>query len=442
MADLSGSFFDVVSSSLNAGDEFDVNFEVQNTGFFDASSFWVDFYLSTDIVINPFEDYYLGSYQVDQLFSGSNLLGFETLTLPNASDSFWVGDGIYTVGMVVDGDDSVFETDEGNNSNVAFLADNDDVDITIGGTAPPPVNRNPTEINLSNTIIAENQPNNSVVANLSTIDPDVGNTHTYSLVTGTGDTDNAAFTIEGNVLKAKQSFDFETRNAYSIRVRTNDGKNGTVDQQFTIQVSDVPEGETATARSPINFEPLDLKLRGDSDDNTLKGKTGNDRLRGRAGNDRLVGKSGNDLLQGQQGNDTLIGGSGNDLLNGAVGNDRLLGQIGNDVLLGGNGIDTLSGGVGKDLFVLNSLVEAGDRITDFSGAEDLIDLRAIFAASQYAGSTSFSRFTQFIQLVQTGANTEVKIDADGNGVGTTFTTLITLENLTASTINSRNFVVA
>ncbi|MFM8328199.1 MAG: hypothetical protein ACKN9U_25345, partial [Pirellulaceae bacterium] len=58
-------------------------------------------------------------------------------------------------------------------------------------------NSAPTNIGLSKNTIAENAGANATVGTLSTSDPDVGNTFIYSLVTGTGDTDNSAFNISG-----------------------------------------------------------------------------------------------------------------------------------------------------------------------------------------------------------------------------------------------------
>lgn len=437
MADLSGYYFDIIQGTLNAGDSFDIDFGVQNTDFNDAGPFYVDFYLSNDTSIDS-SDYLLNRFDFSGGLLGS-LSEFNTiaLTLPDETDPFWFGDGTYTVGMIVDGADEVVEFDETNNSNVGFLVDNDDVDITV--TTPPPP---PTDISLDRSTVNENQPAGTIVGNLSTTDLSAGDTHTYTLVTGTGDTDNSAFTIEGNVLKTKQSFDFEVKDTYSIRVETEDSVGNTYEEVLTINVNDVLDGTPATAPPAINFEPLDLKLRGDGEDNVLKGGKGNDRIRGKAGNDRLVGKGGNDQLFGQRGDDVLIGGKGNDLLNGGAGNDRLLGRAGDDVLVGGKGIDALTGGNGKDLFVFNNLMEAGDRITDFSGTDELIDLRTLFAAPQYNGATASEQLANFVQLVQMGANTEVRIDTDGNGVGTALTTLVTLENVAANTISAGNFVIA
>ena len=64
--------------------------------------------------------------------------------------------------------------------------------------------------------INENIEAGSIVANLSTNDANLEDTHTYSLVSGTGDTDNAAFTIEGSHLKINSSPDYETQSSYSI----------------------------------------------------------------------------------------------------------------------------------------------------------------------------------------------------------------------------------
>jgi hypothetical protein len=54
------------------------------------------------------------------------------------------------------------------------------------------VNQTPTDIALSATTIAENNAANATVGTLSTTDVDAGDTFTYTLVSGTGDTDNAA----------------------------------------------------------------------------------------------------------------------------------------------------------------------------------------------------------------------------------------------------------
>jgi hypothetical protein len=81
------------------------------------------------------------------------------------------------------------------------------------------VNETPSNINLSQNSINENQAIGTVVGNLSTTDPDSGNTFTYSLVTGTGSTDNNLFTISNNQLQTNAVFDYESQNTYNIRVQ-------------------------------------------------------------------------------------------------------------------------------------------------------------------------------------------------------------------------------
>src|SRR5262249_41373959 len=80
----------------------------------------------------------------------------------------------------------------------------------------------PIGVSLSPNTVAENSPVGTVVGTFATTDQDAGDTFTYTLVTGSGDTDNASFQAVGNQLRTNAVFDFETRSSYSIRVRTTD----------------------------------------------------------------------------------------------------------------------------------------------------------------------------------------------------------------------------
>jgi autotransporter-associated beta strand protein len=94
----------------------------------------------------------------------------------------------------------------------------------------------PTDVLLSALTIPENSGDNAVVGTLSTTDPDGGDTFTYTLVAGTGSTDNAAFNISGNQLRATASLDFETNSSYSVRVRSTDQGGLFTEKAFTITV--------------------------------------------------------------------------------------------------------------------------------------------------------------------------------------------------------------
>ena len=122
------------------------------------------------------------------------------------------------------------------------------VDVTGTASGAPNITLQPTAptaIALSNSSIAENSPANTTVGAFSTTDPTTGDSHTYTLVSGTGDTDNANFSIEGNMLKSAALFDYETKNSYTIRVRTTDNSGNFFAQSFTITVTDVNEAPTA-----------------------------------------------------------------------------------------------------------------------------------------------------------------------------------------------------
>jgi VCBS repeat-containing protein len=107
-----------------------------------------------------------------------------------------------------------------------------------------PLNQSPTDIVLSSSSISENAGNNATVGTLSTADPDLGNTFTYSLVSGTGDTDNGVFNILGSTLRASSSFDFETKSSYSLRVRSMDQGGLFTEKVFNVTVTDVNESPT------------------------------------------------------------------------------------------------------------------------------------------------------------------------------------------------------
>ena len=110
------------------------------------------------------------------------------------------------------------------------------------------VNDAPTGVSLGTLTLAENAGPNAVVGALSTVDPDGDTSFTYTLVAGTGDTDNAAFNIDGSNLRATASLNFEAKSSYSVRVQTNDGgAGGTFAQQFTVTVTDANDAPTSTA---------------------------------------------------------------------------------------------------------------------------------------------------------------------------------------------------
>jgi len=104
------------------------------------------------------------------------------------------------------------------------------------------VNETPTQVNLSSNTLPENAGSNFVIGTLSTVDPDVGDTFTYTLV-GSGN-NNALFNISGNQLRANASFNFESQSTYTVRVRSTDAGGLFIARNFTIIVTNVNEAPT------------------------------------------------------------------------------------------------------------------------------------------------------------------------------------------------------
>ena len=137
----------------------------------------------------------------------------------------------------------VISTDSGNQSITKTF------DITVNNLKEPPTN-----IALSGTSIAENQPANSLIGTLTAQDTDLNETQTYTLVAGFGD--NAAFSIAGSKLDELHLNgipDFEKQPSYQIKIRVTDKDGLTFDKTFTIAVNNLPETPGSTA-------PQDLLL--------------------------------------------------------------------------------------------------------------------------------------------------------------------------------------
>jgi hypothetical protein len=118
----------------------------------------------------------------------------------------------------------------------------------------------PSDILLDNASVAENSPVSTTIGTLSTVDLDIGDTHTYSLVSGSGSSDNASFALLGNVLKIKVSPDFETKAAYNIRIRTTDSGGLSYEEAFVVTVTNVNEAPQVSVVNKGGLEDISLIL--------------------------------------------------------------------------------------------------------------------------------------------------------------------------------------
>jgi VCBS repeat-containing protein len=103
-----------------------------------------------------------------------------------------------------------------------------------------PVNNNePTDITLSNSTIEENV-NNQSIGVFSAVDLDSSSSYVFSLVAGTGDTDNSDFEIiNENELSNITEFDYEAKNQYSIRIKALDADGFSFEKAFNIDVTNL-----------------------------------------------------------------------------------------------------------------------------------------------------------------------------------------------------------
>jgi Ca2+-binding RTX toxin-like protein len=177
-----------------------------------------------------------------------------------------------------------------------------------------------------------------------------------------------------------------------------------------------------------------LNFLGDNSADYLYGNAGNDFLFGQAGDDFLDGGDGNDLLNGDDGNDVLFGVEGDDSLYGFAGVDYLYGGNGTDTLYGYAGSDFLIGGAGSDTFGYVAMADAGDTITDFDPSVDKLSFTSLFASLTPIVPPSAAVTTDYLRFVQFGTSTLVQIDPNGLSPGPTYTTMATLNNVTASSL--------
>ena len=133
-------------------------------------------------------------------------------------------------------------------------------------------NVSPTNISLSSSSIDENSSGGTEIGTLSSTDSD-SQSHTYSLVSGDGSTDNSLFEISGSTLSTASStkLNYESKNSYLIRIRTNDGSSN-FEKQFTVSVNDVaeaPVSSNVSASTTVNTSTEITLVSTDPDFNSL-----------------------------------------------------------------------------------------------------------------------------------------------------------------------------
>jgi hypothetical protein len=125
----------------------------------------------------------------------------------------------------------------------------------------------PSEIQFENLNPAENSPSGTLVGNVAVV-PAPGR-FTYALAAGSGDTDNASFTISGDQLKAAATL---TAGLYSLRVRASSVDYGDCvshEQVITLQIGDQDLDPATLGSDPLELGEGTLTLDGGGNSATI-----------------------------------------------------------------------------------------------------------------------------------------------------------------------------
>ncbi len=317
---------------------------------------------------------------------------------------------------MADGSQLDFETDQTHaiavrTTDSGGLTFDENVTINVND-----VNESPADIQLTNDTVEENSPNGMVVGDLGTLDPDVGDSHTFQLL----DDANGRFAINGNqlVVADGSQLDFETDQTHDITVRTTDSGGLTLDRMLTVELLDVPDSNNAPvanddgvtmpispttptngddnitfSNAPLEIasaellandsdadsDPLEIVGVGNAVNGTVNFDSASDMVTFTLSDASMAGSFEYDIEDGNggsasatvtvmpadtsaaldalSGNDTVFADDSDNTVFGNAGDDQIEGAGGADNLNGGDGDDVLIGGMGADLLTGNAGVD-------------------------------------------------------------------------------------
>ncbi len=130
------------------------------------------------------------------------------------------------------------------------------------GVQASPVPSSPTtDITFTNLSVSENEASGTAVGFMTAVDDDI-ESHTFALVPGVGDDDNASFSILANKLQTNDVFNFEVKASYSVRISAT-GDDGLVyEKAVTVTIDDANDKPMLTSITQIveKNTTLDLAL--------------------------------------------------------------------------------------------------------------------------------------------------------------------------------------
>ena len=208
------------------------------------------------LTINPTVDFNIVDNTISKLGTTSNTINssinrsyYFTKTIPSFSGSIKIAysdselnslneNGLYL--RLFDGNNweeqTTTNTDTTQNNLTATVNNKTISELTLNA------NKAPTDILLIQSSFQENINSGSIISTMTAVDQDSADTHTFSL-TDSGDArddDNGSFNVSGTSLVTNDSFDYETKNSYSIYLKVSDGS-ADFYKAFTLSVSNVNE---------------------------------------------------------------------------------------------------------------------------------------------------------------------------------------------------------
>ena len=153
-------------------------------------------------------------------------------------------------------------------------------------------------------------------------------------------------------------------------------------------------------------------------------------------NVNVTGNAANNRITGNDGNNVLSGGGGNDQFIGGAGNDTLIGGGGTDIFewnLADKGTRNATGSLAASDVVTNFNMTAYNNDTAISGG-DVIDLRDLLEGEASAVG-NIGNLANFIDIVQVGADTVMRISYDGGFNSGTYNAAVQDQVITFSGTN-------
>ena len=195
----------------------------------------------SSVAINTAGTTFTFTFNVAVTFGAGGNAGF-TATMAGGATTLTYASGSGTTALVYTSSRTITRNETG---TLAYVNPGNGVVDTIGSnnlvnfsgasiTNGSTVNNPPTDITLSNNSCYTTSGLNAFVGSLTTTDPDFGDTFTYSLVAGTGSTNNASYTITGANLTCNNPLT-QGAGGYSVRIQTSDGV-ATFQKAFTVNV--------------------------------------------------------------------------------------------------------------------------------------------------------------------------------------------------------------